>query len=161
MQEPIDYLAIVNLQQALQEISQANGYYYDVRGTAVKLDPNHDTESLMALDGPRPFIVLEVKPERREYGGGGVRGVVTIFRPVTVHWVSDSDSQRDRDILQTFFRGCADVEKAVAADPTRGGYASDTRIVTCTNDRGEDGSQVWAMVDLEIWTYRHYGEPSQ
>jgi hypothetical protein len=155
--EPTEYLAIANLQEALQGISVGAGYFYDVRGTAVKLDPNQDVATLVEPDGPQPFIAIEVKPERREYEAGA--SVVHITRPITVHWVRESDPTHDEDLLRTFFRGIADVEKAVADDPSRGGYASETRVVTCTLSRDEDGSQVWAMVDLELWTIRTYGEP--
>jgi hypothetical protein len=158
--EPTDYLAIVNLQEALQGITVGAGYFYDVRGTAVKLDPNHDVTTLVEPDGPKPFIAIEVKPERREYEAGGqANSVVHITRPITVHWVRDTDPTRDADILLTFFRGVADVEKAVAADPHRGGHASETRVLTCALNSTEDGARVWAMVDLELWTIRTYGEP--
>ncbi len=157
MPEPSDYLAIVNLQEAMQAINVGAGYFYDVRGTAVKLDPNHDVAALAGVDGPRPFVVLEVQPETWDYMPA-MRVKVTM--PVTVHWISESDPARDENVLQTFFRGCADVERAITRDLTRGGRATDTRIVKRTNNRDADGSEVWAMVDLVIASIRTFGEPT-
>lgn len=155
--EPIEYQVLTNLQAALQGIRIGNGYHYDVRGTAVKLDPNQDVESLIGgADAPRPFVLLEVLPERREYRPSLQ---IKITRPVTIHWVSESDPTRDSDRLQVFMRGCADVERAIVQDITRGGLAGDTRIEKTAFDAAVDGSQVWAQIDIEILMHRTYGQP--
>ncbi len=157
MPEPIEYLILTNLRDALAGIRSDNGFHYDVRGTAVKLDPNQGVEELVANDGARPFILLEVLPERREYMPS-LRMKVT--RPVTIHWVSESVPDRDADRMQVFFRGIADVERAIVADIQRGGWALDTRIRTCTFDHALDGSQVWAAVEVDIIEQsRVYGSP--
>lgn len=155
MQEPIDYLAVVELQRALQGICQADGYYYDVRGTAVKQNPNHGTDVLAEPDRPQPVIALEVHPERRDYSSS----MVTVHLPIDVHWICDSNPERDVDMLRTFFRGAADIERAVKRAEIAG--ASEIRVISCENNRTEDGSQVWAVVRVEIWINRTYGEPSQ
>lgn len=156
MPEPIEYQIVTNLQDALQSIRVANGYHFDVAATAVKLDPNQGVEDVIAPDGPRPFIVLEVTPESWQYFPAGQ---VRIAFPVTVHWVSESTPTDDASRLQTYLRGCADVERAIAVDPTRGNRAADTRIVKRTFETAVDGSQVWAMVEIEMAVHRTYGAP--
>jgi hypothetical protein len=156
MGEPLDYLILRNLQTALAAMSQANGYHYTVAGSAVKLDPNHNVDAFIAPDGPRPFVILEVKPEAREYQPS--RQIVLV-QPVTIHWVGESYPHIDESRMQTFFRGCADVERAIGADPTRGGLAVDTRILKRTADDSTEGAQVWAVIETEIRSYRTDGQP--
>lgn len=157
MPEPIDYRILLNLQAALAAIAVAGGYHYTVAATAVKLDPNHGVEELIAPDGPRPFIILELTHETWEYVRSNDARVT--LRP-TVHWVSDSTPANDESRLQTFLRGCADVEMAIAVDVARGALAVDTKIVKRTFETAVDGAQVWAMVDLEIPFYKVYGQPN-
>jgi hypothetical protein len=154
--EPIDYRIVKNLQAALLAISTTAGYHYDVAALAVKLDPNHDAESLIAPDGPRPFILLELGKERWEYFPAFQ---VRITVPVTVHWVSESVPTDDDSRMQTYLRGCADVERAIAVDISRGGLATDHRINGRTLDLAVDGAQVWAMVETEVRINRTYGAP--
>lgn len=156
MGEPLDYLILRNLQTALGAMSIPGGYHYTVAGSAVKLDPNHNVDAFIAPDGPRPFVILEVKPETREYQPS--RQLV-IVQPVTIHWVGESHPHIDESRMQTFFRGCADVERAIGADPTRGGLAVDTRIVKRTADDSTEGAQVWAVIETEIRSYRTDGQP--
>lgn len=157
MPEPIAYQIVLTLQQALQAIAVASGYHFDVAATAVKLDPNQDIESLIAPDGPRPFILLELPPQPppEYHPAGQIRQVL----PVTVHWVSDAIPTDDTSRMLTFFRGLADVERAVAVDPTRGGLAVDTRIGQQSFDTAVDGAQVWAQIEIEISLHRTYGAP--
>ena len=156
--DPIEYRILTHLRDTLAAITIGAGYHYDVLGTAVKLDPNQDVEMLIAPDGPRPFIVLEVKPEAWAYpeSFGGLRLVV----PVTVHHVNASRPEKDESRLQTYLRGCADVEQAIAVDPSRGGLAVDTTITRRTFEGATDGSQVWALVDVTIVVRRQYGQPN-
>lgn len=157
MPEPIEYQAILNLQQALQGISVAAGYHFTVTGTAVKLDPNEDIDALVAPSGPRPFLILEIEPEAWQYLPALE---LRLTQAVRVHWIHDSDPTVDTSKLRTYLRGCADVEKAIAVDVTRGGLAVDTRIVRRVPERAIDGGQVWAMVELEILLHRTYGVPN-
>src|SRR6266542_3463204 len=126
--EPIEYQIVLDVQAALKNIAVANGYYFDVAALEVKLDPNHDVESLIKPDGPRPFLIVEVRPDEQwEYTSKP--NIATFPLPLTIHWVSDTVPTVDESRLQTYFRGCADVEKAIAQDVTRGGRARDTLIV--------------------------------
>lgn len=157
MAEPIEFQIVQDVQAALRGISVGEGYHYDVRGTAVKLNPDHDVEALVADDAPRPFVVIEVTPEAFAYQPSQR---VRLDMPVRVHWFNESQPEVDEDMVRMFFRGCADIEQAVAVDLTRGGRAIDTRIVRRTNSRDVEGAAVWAMVDLNIALIRTYGEPN-
>lgn len=166
MPEPIEYRVFLDLQAALRQIAIHNGYFHDVAGTAVKLDPNQGVEELVNPDGLRPFIVIEKKPERWEYSGsqdevGGVlRDQFLLTLPVVIHWINASDPTIDESRMQTFFRGCADIEQAIGMDRERGGLAVETRIVQRTYDEAFDSAQVWAMVEAEIKIYRTFGLPN-
>lgn len=154
--ESIDYQVVRNLQSALQAITVAGGYHFTVAATAVKLDPNHAVESLVAPDGPRPFVLLEIMADRWEYAPARQ---LELTLPVTIHWVSDSVPTTDESRLQTYLRGCADVERAIAVDITRGGLAMDTRVVKRTFDTMVDGAQVWGLIEVLMEIHRTYGQP--
>lgn len=157
MPEPIDLQIVQHLQAALGAMRVADGYHFDVAATAVKLDPNHQVEDLIAPTGPRPFVILELTPDEGwEYQPAEQ---LHLALRVTIHWVSDSTPTDDNSRLQTYLRGCADVERAIAQDVTRGGLAVDTRIVKRLYDTAVDGAQVWAQIDVEITLYRQYGAP--
>ena len=156
MLEPIEFLIVQDLQSALRQIATSRGYHYDVASMAVKLDPNHNVEQLIAPDGPRPYVILEVGREAWQYHPAME---LRLTLPMTVHWVSDSTPTDYDSRMQTFFRGCADVERAITQDLSRGGRATDTRIVGRTFDTAVEGAQVWAMVDLSISLLRTYGQP--
>lgn len=157
MTDPVEFSAILNLQTAIAAIRMVDGYHRDVQATAVKLDPDANVEDLVAPSGPRPFVLIEVKPEIRDYATASRAGV-KITLPVVVHWVSDSVPTDDQSRLRTFFEGCADIERAVTRDLSRGGIAFDTRIVRGSFD--SFGVQVWASIDVEIRLQRVYGEPN-
>ena len=158
MAEPREYLIVRNLQDVLGRIAARDGYHYDVQAMAVKLDPDNDVEALIVPEGPRPFVLLETfmddGPEDWEFQPAGV---VQLTMPVSIYWVSEADQTRDEERIAVFLRGCADVERAIAADHSRGGLAVDTRIRR-RRFRGA-GAEVWAVVDVDILVIRQYGEP--
>lgn len=164
--ETIEYRVVLDLQAALQQIRLDNGYFHDLAGLVVKLNPNHEIENLTAPDGPRPFAILQVHPETWTYSSaqdsvdGVLRDQAVVAVPITVHWIDTSDPTVDESWLQEFFRGCADIEQALGMDPTRGGLAVQTRMVTRRYDEAFDSAQVWAMVDYEILIYRTLGLPN-
>lgn len=161
MSEPICFRIVQDLQAALRGISVANGYFYDVVSIAVKNDPNSAQSALRAPGGPRPLLLIQVDPERREYQPSGELRMVL---PLVINWVQESDAADDDSRMRTFFRGCADVEKAIApedgAGRSRGGLAIDTHIVRCINNDDIDGSEVWAQIEVEIPLFRQYGRPN-
>lgn len=156
MPEPIEYRAILALRDALKGMTVAAGYFYTVETAMVKLDPNQDVEAVIPPDALRPLVLLQVFPERWTYEHAEQ---LALTLPATIHWIHDSDPLVDTDRLQTFFRGCADVEKAVAANIELGALARDVRIVERTM-RDLDGSEVWAMLRADIAIHREYGRPN-
>ena len=79
---------------------------------------------------------------------------------VAIHAVHDTDPTVDDSMLQTYFRLCADIEKAILIDEFRGTLASSTRIVNCVMHELEGGQRVWAEVTCEIREHRTYGAPN-
>lgn len=156
MPSPIEYLAIRQLQTALKAIAVASGYHFTLAGTAVKLDPNQSVEALSRPGGSRPFIVIEVKPEAWGYFPASQ---IELTIPATVHWISEGDVTVDEKRMETYFQGCADVERAIGADVTLAGLVTDVRIVKRTMDLPEDGAEVWALIDVELTINRTYGAP--
>lgn len=157
MAEPREYLIIRALQASLQAIAQVDGYHYDVTSVAVKLDPNQDVESLINPGGPRPIIILQVTSEDWKYLPASQ---VELKMPVRVHWIHESDAAVDESWLRTYYRGCSDVERAVAQDNSRGGYARETRVVDRSYAQDPTGgSRVWAQIDLSVYVDRSFGEP--
>ena len=168
MTEPLDYRAFANLKAALQAIAQGAGFFYSVDDTAVKLDFDNGVEEMLAPDGPRPCVLIELRQERWEYHGAGE---VLHTLPATLHWlhtpapVSDAvlgepAVPQDEDRMRMFYRGCADVEKAITADTSRGGLVPDTRITDRRWNPLNGNQEVWAEIDIEMSVYRTYGVPA-
>jgi hypothetical protein len=154
--EPITFRIVQNLQAALAAIAIADGYFHDIAVTAVKLDPNVNVETLVGNQRLRPFVIIEVGQEPFEYQPAK-RLKQRI--PIIIHAVHDSDPTDDNSWLKTFTRLCADVEQAITKDISRGGVASDTRVLT-TEFKSFEGQLVWALVSIEIHVHRTYGEPN-
>ncbi len=162
MLEPLEFRIAQSLQTALKGITVAGGFHYDLAGTAVKLDPNHEAGDLIPganppFGPPRPFVLLDLsEPDVFEYGQANE---VIVLTPFTVVWVHDSDVADDDSLTKTYFRGLADVEKALAADITRGALASDTRVLN-RQMREAEGREVWALVSGQVRSHRTYGAPN-
>lgn len=156
MSEPVTFRIVQSLQTALRAIAVASGFYHTIAAVAVKLDPNQDVEQLLGAEAKRPFAIIEVLPERRDYRPSNE---VKIVQPVTIHFVQESDVTVDDSWLKTFTRCCSDVEQAITADLSRGGRVGDTRIIT--NDfHVYAQQQVWAKVRVEMPYLRQYGQPN-
>lgn len=154
---PVEYRVIRHVQSAIAAIAAGSSYWHTVASTAVKLDPNHKVEELIAPNGPRPFVLIDVAPERWSYPQSGQ---VHLVMPLALHWIGQSDVTADESRDEVFFKACADLETALCVDLTRGGLAVDTRIVRRTLDDGMNGGQVWAMVEAEVALHRAYGRPN-
>ena len=153
---PHEYQVLTNLRDTLAAVRVGDGYYYDIRGTGVKLDPNQDVDSLVESGGPRPFVLIEVSADGWTHMPSSR---ARIDLGATIHWVHDSDPTRDADRIRTFLQGCSDVEKALVVDLTRGGLVIDTRILRRAFDTAVDGSLVWASIEIVMTMIRTYGEP--
>lgn len=154
MADPIELQIVQSLQQAMQSVTVGDGYHYDVRGTAVKLNPDHDVEPLVEEGAPRPFVTLEVTPEAWVYQPANR---VKLEMPVRVHWFDETDLDGDV-LLQMAYRAYSDIERAVTRDLRRGERAVDTRITQ--RAAVMQGSSVWVAVDLLVTVIRTFGEAS-
>ena len=154
--EPIEYRIVQNLQAALLAITVAGGYHYDVAALAVKMDANHAVTDLIGDSALRPFYILEVAPDALVYQPSNR---VRVEMPVQIHAIHDSDVTVDEDWVKVYYRLCADIEKAIAVDITRGALATDTRVQT-REFQTFNGAQVWATVKAEIRVPRLYGAPN-
>lgn len=157
MSDPIEYTIVRNLQTALQAVTVAGGYHYTIAATAVKLDPNHNAEAMVAPDGPRPFALIEILRDEWTYDPANEAAITT---QCLVHWTHDTDPTVDTSLLQTYFNGCADVEKAITQDITRGGLAVDTKITARTHVPTDAAGKTWATLEIAIKHYREYGVPN-
>lgn len=166
--EPFDYRLFAGLKAALRAISVANGYYYDVAHAAVKLDAEHGVEDLVAPNGPRPAIIIELRSEVWEYLGSGE---VHYAIPATLHWLGtavpledavsgEPTPPDDEDRMRVYFRGLADIEKAITRDESLGGVSQKAQITDRRWNHVNGGQDVWAEVDVEFGNYRTYGAPS-
>jgi hypothetical protein len=79
-----------------------------------------------------------------------------------VIWVHESDVTVDERGIQTFYKGVADVERAIALDPNRNGLASFTWVAGHSKfeDENLSGSQVVAVIDVRVRVIRTYGAPN-
>jgi len=154
---PSEYAVLTNLRDALGGIRVGDGFYYDVLGSAVKLDPNHDVDVLWAVGAPRPFVLVELVSDSWQYMPS-MRARVDLR--ATIHWIHESDPTRDADKLQTYLQGCADVETVIVADLQRGGLVTDTRILSRAFDTAVDGALVWASIEIVMPMIRTFGQPS-
>jgi hypothetical protein len=162
--EPHDYRLLANLKAALQAIAVSAGFYYNVDNAAVKLDAEQGVEEMIAPGGPRPCIFIRLREEQWEYfASGEVRYKV----PVTIFWqhtpapladavLGEPSPTQDEDRMRIYYRGVADIEKAIGADSGRNGLSVDTRI-TDRQWLDVDTQDVWAAVDVELQVYRQYG----
>lgn len=164
--EPHEFRMVQQLQTALRSMTASSGYYYTVQDIAVKLDPDQAVEDLLAGDGPRPFVILEVRAEDWDYNYGADQVAITI--PVWIHWVHEPTRsidqavpepapRQDDDRQRVYWRGCADVERALGAAPGLGGTVTSSRVV---RRRMHDDPRIWAVVETEIRLHRTYGQPS-
>ena len=157
---PIAYAIAKNVQSALRAMSTGAGYFYGVGSDAVKLDPDVNVEDMTAPNGPRPCVLVETGAMDHDFQRSR-SGEVEATLPLTIHWFHDADRTSDDALLETFFRGCADVERALTQDITRGGRATDTRVTSCDLVPIGNSGICWAAIKVEIKSWRTYGAPTE
>lgn len=173
MTEPLEYQILRALQARFQQIATVDGYFYGVDDVAVLLDPDAGVESVFRADvngqRRRPMIIIEpLDGEEWKYEPANE---VKFVLPVGVHWVHSAVPSADAmtgvpappaddERLRTYWRGCADIEKALnrANDPGLGGLATDVRIVDRQWNTQVDGQDVWAQLTLHVHTRREFGK---
>ena len=161
MAEALEFQIVQNMQTALRGIKVVDGYHHNLQGISVKLDSESDVEAHLGENAILPWIVIEMTPDDFDHQPSG-RVVLTI--PFVIHAinstkpVNDLEPKDDDATMRTFYRLCADVERAVEKDHQRGKKAIDTRILSRTM-RDRPGEEGWAMLTGEIAEERGYGAP--
>jgi len=155
MAEPIEYDILLNLKTALEAISIAGGYHHDVG--AVSVDPADHTEALLGTSAQVPFFIVEIATARGLQYFPASQLLERI--PVDITAAHNAEQLVQTARLQTFQRLAADIEKALTVDVTRGGRATDTRIVDKQMFMSVGGQRVLAVVQCEVRLYREYGKP--
>ena len=159
MTEPVGYRILLNLQETLEGISKSAGYHFTVAAGAVSVDPLDAVEIIVGRATESPFFVIEA-------GVGGrptyqpSNQLIEVL-PANINAFANAEAQRDMVArVKTYERLCADIEKAVVVDITRGGLAGDTRIVSKQMNVTSGSLRVVAVVQLEMRLRRFYGSPN-
>lgn len=155
--EPLLYRAVVSLQAALNAIQVADDYFHSVDAeVAVKLDPSADVHDLLSLEGPVPFVILEPLEERRTWfeKPDGIK----VTQPFLVHWCGESEADDDASRMRNYFRACADIERAVRVDPSRGGIVMETLFLNPRLTDFQQGARYWAVCEVQLVFYRTHGD---
>ena len=158
MADSLEYLSVIDIQTALKNISIGGGYNHNVDAGAVSVDPADHIEVLTGALSHAPFFIVEVSPGREiGYSGGNQ---TREFIPLDVTAAHDAEQLDPTSRLSVFQQLCADIEKAITVDITRGGRVTDTRIVEKQMGMMVGGQRVIAVVQLELRLHRTYGSPN-
>lgn len=121
---PAVLAVLLSLQTALRGIAIASGYFYDVKATSVVLDP----QDLSAVPTSEvPFLMLDDETGTIEYTTSRPVAVKNDFTVPLLARVDAPGADPDRKRIAAW-RLYADVERALAADPQRGGVAQFTYV---------------------------------
>lgn len=159
MTEPIEYRILLNARDSLQAISQSGGYFFTAEAGSVSVDPIDTIDIILGRAAASPSFVVEVGSAGRPTYQPASQILELI--PVNIIAFANSDQQQD-PVAKTkvYERLCADIEKAMTADITRGGMATDTRIIGRQMQVTTGSVRVVALVQLEVRVYRTYGAPN-
>lgn len=148
--------AVQAVQTAIRAINGQIGYHVTVHPDSVTLDPvNLLTMPVGAL---LPFFVLELTDQGdRTFEPADM---VEDRRVVAITWRHDVPGRSyDRKMI-AFAQIEADLERALATDPTLGGLAVDIRLRQGTRLVGDPTNDiVIGMHLLDVHLYRQYGAP--
>lgn len=173
MTEPLEFQIMVALADRFRQMAVADGYYYGVDDDAVMLDPDNGVDALVqageSLRKVRPFVIIE--PLDGETWNYEPSNQLKFVMPIAVHWVHSAvpledavtgvpRALSDLDRLRIYWRGCADIEKAInrSNDISLGGLAIDTRIVDRKWNQQVDGQDVWAQLTVHVTSRREFGK---
>lgn len=151
---PAVLACLLSLQTALRGIAVASGYFYTVLSASVVLDP----QDLSAVPSDQtPFVMLDIETGTIDYGTSrpvAVKNDFTVPLLVRVD-APGTDPDRKRTAAWQFY---ADVERAVAADPQRGGAAMFTYVQWPTFHFGLlDEPAIYLEIPIRIVLQRSYG----
>lgn len=156
MAEPIEYRILLNIQDAIQAISTGGGYHFTVDDAAVSIDPVDAIEVILGRTVLDPYFVLEIGSAGRPNYQRSEQMLEIV--PVSIIAVANATQLDVVSRVKTYERLCADIEKAVVVDHTRGALATDTRIVNKQMNVNTGSARVVAIVQLEVRVYRQFGK---
>ena len=159
MPDSVEYDIALDLQAALQAISIAGGYNFDVEAAAVSLNPDDFTPEILlgsVLHDPFFLILGEAGRSIRYSGANQLLELV----PFTIFAATDVELLDPLSKLAAIQQLHADIETALVVDVTRGGRATDTRIVDKQHDTPTGSRRVLVIVQVHVRLHRQYGAPN-
>jgi hypothetical protein len=157
MPESIRYRILLNLQAALQAISIAGGYFYDVADEGVSIDPTVNLLTAAPLEADPFFVVMpELGATRRYQPAFQIRDEL-VFSINARKDMTDQYSRVERPLI--WERLAADVEKAVRVDPSRGGLVMDTLLGEPQPFVGVGSPAVLLVNTVRMPIHRTFGDP--
>lgn len=163
MSVPVILAIVTSIQTALQGITTAGGYFYDIQPSSVVLD----ARALNTIPATEiPFLVVghRVEPMHREYGRSGRGG--GRFGAIEDRWRITIEARVDANGLDTFKKMTAlaeleaDIEKALVVDPRRGGLALFTYPMPANRFTGlANQNMCFLEFPAEVLLARNLGEP--
>jgi hypothetical protein len=136
---------LANLKTTLEGITAAAGYTHTMAGVSRWSSKSNETRQT-------PCIVINSGPEEKlQQPNPQATCRLTVYLDV---WMRSPDT--DTTASDTYLSSLlADVEKAVMADHTRGGYAENTAVVSAVPFETVDGQPVFGIVVEVLITYKH------
>jgi len=146
MSDPVVELIAVDIQEAVDAITVANGFNQDlscVRPTRLGFEGD------AAPVNGKVVLVSEDPDEDEENSGEGNAAIKAWTQPfVLIAFIIASDTS-DTAIDTAINRARSDIEKKLMEDPTRGGNAWDTRIrAPARFNEGPGATGIIVMVDV-------------
>jgi len=140
-----------NIKTVLETITVANGYTNTITTVQRWTQKGNVFQAIPAI------VINAGQEEKQQTPNPQATCKLTVFLDVW-HRQDDTDTTPSDQVISSLI---ADVEKAIMADYTRGGYAEDTRVLNNVPFETVDGMPSFGVqIELEI-TYKHaLGDPS-
>lgn len=154
--DPVRLNILKNVQATLRAMSDSSVYHFPVANPEqVTLDPT--TQILTKGFPDLPFYMIEPTPDGDREFYQAEQIVENLRLNIVGRYDADSDDPLSK--AETWERMAADLETALEADMTRGGYACDTRCLTPQPFTGVGSNIVIVLQPVVIKIYRQYGRP--
>lgn len=155
MSDPLELRALKALESQLQAMSAEAGYFFPIAETSVTFDLDEEYESFIESAGV-PFVAIVVGLDGADGWSYAPADQVRIKLPVTLFWVHEIVAGDPSSRVDRLFKGSADLERAITADRSLGGTATDVEIQGRTM---LDKKKCWLQMQLLITLDRTYGVP--
>lgn len=147
MSVPVLLSIVLNMQAALQTITAANGYNYDIAATSVVLDPEPPLGEVPSSSTPFLRLGHLIEPVSRDFKSKPY-ALQDRWR-IVVQGIVDCQGFAAGELVAARAQLEADVERALMVDPTRGGFALFTYPQQSTMD-GPMPNEVRAYIDVPV-----------